>query len=83
MYRVGQYFKHTERGDIYLLANVGEFVTLVGIKKGNRWADKARLHEFENMFQVNAKEWNVVTNYKPHKFIPINVKIIPAPDWEV
>ena len=83
VYRVGQFFKNKDKGDIYILANVGLYVTLIGIESGNRWADKSILHTFENLFKINEEEWKIITNNKPNKFIPINIKTITEPDWEL
>lgn len=88
MYSVGQFFQLDGRGEIYILTNTGDFVTLIGIESGNRWTDNVHGYEFEANFTINESEFDVVTAGQPHRFTPVQLKVNRVartiqPAWEV
>jgi len=86
MFQVGQFFKHAETGELYLLVNIGRCPMLVGVQSGNRWSDSHVDKFFPEGFTIrNEEQWNWVTADQPFKFTPVDVRIdglVITPDWE-
>ncbi len=88
MYHVGQYFQLDGAGEIYILSNTGNYVTLIGIETGNRWTDNVHGYSFRQNFSITEPEFDIVTAGQPHRFTPVELKVNRSirtiqPAWEV